>query len=120
MNDYEGWRAVVGFPGYGVSDRGRVRLGSKILKPFEDRSGYLLVYLGKTARIATLVCEAWHGPRPKGQVVRHLNGDNQDNRSKNLAWGSQRDNAEDCSRVGYETMKEAEDRRNRIKRWVRR
>jgi hypothetical protein len=39
-------------------------------------------------RRAQLICAAFHGPRPEGHEVRHLNGSNVDDRQENLAWAT--------------------------------
>lgn len=103
----ERWRAVPGWADlYEVSDQGRVRSlqrgGPRLLRP-QGRRGYLRVALtsrprGKPRRwrpVHQLVLEAFHGPRPLGQVARHLNGDRTDNRADNLAWGFPADNVAD-------------------------
>lgn len=48
-----------------------------------------------TGRVHLLVCEAFHGPRPARMQARHLNGDNQDNSSGNLRWGTPEENYAD-------------------------
>lgn len=54
------------------------------------REGYkrAQVFLGQRNqwKVATLVCTVFHGPRPDGHEVAHLNGDPLDNRAENLAW----------------------------------
>jgi DNA-binding CsgD family transcriptional regulator len=71
------------------------------LKPNPRTHGYLAVtYRGHdgqrhTDSVHVLMCEAFHGPRPEGKVVRHRNGNNQDNRPENLCWGTMRENYED-------------------------
>lgn len=47
-----------------------------------------------------LVMLAFAGPKPDGQEVRHLNGDPQDNRLANLAYGTRQENADDKVRHG--------------------
>lgn len=47
-----------------------------------------------------LVCEAFHGPRPKGMWVRHLDGDCANPRADNLAWGTPKENMEDQAKHG--------------------
>jgi Trp operon repressor len=73
-------------------------------RPFKPASGtgeYLRVSYrddtGKRAKasVHVLVCEAFHGPRPEGMVVRHRNGNNQDNRADNLCWGTPAENYAD-------------------------
>jgi hypothetical protein len=98
------WRPARGYEGaYEVSDQGRVRSlpgdpsrgrrGGKILKA----SGrYLAIDLFGTRKgVHVLVAEAFHGPRPIGYEVRHLNGNAHDNRASNLAWGTPAENAQD-------------------------
>lgn len=44
-------------------------------------------------KVHSLVCEAFHGPRPDEKaVVIHINENAFDNRAENLRWGSQREN----------------------------
>lgn len=45
--------------------------------------------------IHALVCEAFHGPRPTGLEVRHLDGDRHNNAASNLAWGTRSENHSD-------------------------
>lgn len=66
--------------------------GGVVLEGTPDQDGYLRVTYGKRKLgVAVLVCLAWHGP----PEVRHLNGNCQDNRPENLAWGSHRENEQD-------------------------
>lgn len=50
---------------------------------------------GRLWKVATIVCEAFHGPRPPGCEVAHLNGDSLDNRAENLAWKTRAENEAD-------------------------
>lgn len=50
--------------------------------------------------VHSLVLEAFSGPRPEGQVARHLNGKITDNRSINLQWGTVAQNVNDARRHG--------------------
>lgn len=97
----EEWRSIPGFPRYEVSSLGRVLshhratplVRSQQLSPI----GYFTVRLSdgerkRTRPVHVLVAEAFHGPRPAGQLVRHLNGDPQDNRAENLCWGTASEN----------------------------
>ena len=103
----ETWRAVEGWP-YEVSSEGRVRRTGpatgatvgKTLTPVMSPNGYLGVTLSSGGRqrqvsIHTLVCAAFHGPRPAGHHARHLDGDQVNNRESNLRWGTPRENAND-------------------------
>lgn len=122
----ENWSDVPNFPGYQISDQGRLRsfLYSKdrgpappegrILKGGHDRDGYRRAILcadngkrRKSCKIAHLVAAAFVGPRPRRAVVRHLNGDNQDDRAVNLTYGSQKQNIQD--KLTHGTMPLGED-----------
>jgi HNH endonuclease/NUMOD4 motif len=90
---------------YEVSDLGRVRRGERILKGVPDENGYLRVSFwvdGKAKKVAVhiLVAEAFLGPRPVGQVVRHRNGDHTINRLSNLRYGTPVENAADMVEHG--------------------
>jgi hypothetical protein len=113
--DQEEWREVPGYPGILACRDGRVhRVSSEGLKSQGARSKPTLGsitsmkvsggkrYARRYVRwrgwpgnlyVATLVCLAFHGPKPFSKaVVMHLNDDSIDNRAENLRWGSQRDN----------------------------
>lgn len=51
-------------------------------------------------RVHQLVARAFYGERPEGQQVRHLDGTRDNNRPENLAYGTQRQNHDDCKRHG--------------------
>ena len=96
----EVWRPIAGWPGYQVSDLGRVRGRRGILAQRADRHGYMTVTLRngqrrKTARVHVLVAETFLPPRPPGMQVRHLDGRQWRNQAANLAWGTQADNEAD-------------------------
>lgn len=117
----ETWKPVVGFEGlYEVSDLGRVRsldrltnakCGSlatrkgRVLVPQVAPNGYLKVSLTAGSvrvqrNIHVLVCQSFIGVREVSAHVRHLNGDQKDNRLSNLMYGSAKENAEDKIRHG--------------------
>lgn len=112
------WLPAVGYEGfYEVSDTGRVRsldrleviTGSRsgvrtrrgrVLRSFPFRDGYLFVRLSRDGRsvsrsVHSLVLEAFTGLCPAGMECRHLNGDRQDDRAENLAWGTESQNTLD-------------------------
>ncbi|GAB2519601.1 HNH endonuclease [Paramicrobacterium agarici] len=103
------WRPVPGYEDrYEVSNDGQVRStsavrnGGKVLKPWRGSQGYLQVALHKDLRqttfsVHTLVALAFHG----GPVVRHLNGDQTDNRVENISWGTQKQNTHDTVDHGH-------------------
>lgn len=103
------WRAAVGYPDYEVSNLGRVRslkfTYPRLLAATANRSGYLRVCLweGNRSRhkfVHGLVCEAFLGPYPDGQEVRHLNDVKSDNRLTNLTYGTRSENIRDSVRNG--------------------
>lgn len=117
----ETWKPVTDFPGYEVSDLGRVRSYRRssvprILKPGHSRGGLkvkgtdlpttcLVLTLrrdGKTItkRVHQLVAETFVGPRPDGLEVRHLDGDYTNNRLSNLKYGTKSENSLDAMRHG--------------------
>lgn len=106
-------RAIPSLPGYEVDEHGGVwsvssnwrGLGARLMQYQVDESGYRRVRVVANGRrtkkpIHQLVCEAFHGPKPDGHEVRHLNGNRQDNRPSNLAWGTRSENARDRTRHG--------------------
>lgn len=110
------WRPVLGFEDlYEVSEEGDVRSVDRIdvrgwrrrgrtLRPSRDGCGYRQVVLCNGRRhnrkVHVLVCEAWHGPRPSGLQVRHLDGDQLNNVPGNLRWGTGSENVRDAIQHG--------------------
>ena len=115
----EVWRDVKGYEGlYQVSSEGRVKTlartcntkgGSKrtvkerILKPWLQKDGYLLVGLNvdgkrKTATVHRLVCKAFHDNLDNKPEINHINEDKADNRACNLEWCTRRENVNHGSR----------------------
>lgn len=120
MTAREAWRRIAGFPGYEVSDRGRVRSldrtvscirggvkrtvfwRGRVLRATTGSHGYRQVSLpaGVEACVHHLVAEAFIGPRPPGLNVLHADGDRQNCRADNLYYGDQADNGSDAKRHG--------------------
>jgi hypothetical protein len=123
MTMNERWLPVIGYEGwYEVSDAGRVRSVDRYieykdgrkrfyksqLRTQVDLNGYRGVSLyraGDEKRenrrfVHQLVLEAFVGPCPPGMECRHLNGVPSDNRLKNLAWGTSKENTADTIRHG--------------------
>ena len=109
----ENWKAIAGFPGYYVSDMGRVRswkkhrgrAGPRLLNFGKLKRGHLTANLYRHGRglcmtVHRLVLNAFVGPRPAGLQCRHLNGNPADNKLKNLRWGTSRENAADRTKHG--------------------
>lgn len=122
----EEWRPVVDFEGlYEVSDKGRVKslpraggrqLPEYVLKPYlsskDPHRAYLNVHLRNaegravTRKVHRLVAEAFIGPLPPGQVVRHGLGGPSDNRLENLCYGTTAQNVADIA-LHRQMMREA-------------
>jgi hypothetical protein len=85
------WRECKGFPQYEVSSAGEVRRGGRLRRPCRHKSGYLWVNLCsngiiKRRYVHVLVAETFHGSRPAGMDVDHINHQRDDNRAANLRW----------------------------------
>ncbi len=101
----ETFKSIVGYPGYEVSDQGRVRSWKgpqpRILKLFKPRQGHWHASLSPSryaltcASVYRLVLTAFVGPPGEGRKVRHLNGDRSDNRLANLRWGTEAERVAD-------------------------
>lgn len=99
----ERWRPVLGFEGiFEVSDMGRVRriATGHVWAAHRTGSAYPTLHLradgkSRTAKVHALVCEAFLGPKPPGMVVRHLDGDEDNNALTNLCYGTQSENNRD-------------------------
>jgi hypothetical protein len=78
----------------------------RLLKQWQDpKRGYCTVTLCKNGRyqrfmVHRLVMLIFVGPRPKGLVVCHFDGDPANNRLSNLRYGTQKDNEADKERHG--------------------
>lgn len=95
-------KPIPGCSGYYAADNGTIL---RAMADYHDgHKGYRHVAVrddqGKRRRkLHVLVALAFHGPRPPGLVIRHLNGDKTDNRPDNLAYGTHRQNAGDSLRL---------------------
>lgn len=112
------WKPVLGYEGlYEVSNHEEVRSiervvrykdGKVSLKPGclikkrlnKKRSTYQFYQVDlcrdsvkRTFHLSHLVCEAFHGPRPKGYQCMHLDGNPKNNKPENLAWGTVYENS---------------------------
>lgn len=113
------WRQVPGFPGYEVSDAGRVRSMLKagfgpapttprVLRPHGDLDGYLRVHLRRDGRtfsrkLGCLVLEAFIGPRPDRHDACHNDGNRQNDALQNLRWDTRAGNLADTLQHGTRT-----------------
>jgi hypothetical protein len=100
------WKPVEGHDGYEVSNLGRVaglKNGERFIRKPNTATHYLTVSFKKrpfdTAQkgptIHSLVAQAFHGPRPEGAVIRHIDGNRFNNRADNLAYGTKNENVYD-------------------------
>jgi len=122
----EAWKPVPDYPGYEVSDHGRVRSywvrkgspsGPKggmtrrigdvphFLTRHIGSHGYPMVQLAndkglKTRTVHSLVLEAFVGPCPDGMECLHENRVRADTRLTNIRWGTPVENTEDKRRHG--------------------
>lgn len=112
------YRIVPGFPNYRVGDDGSIwscrrrwRNGEKWkkMRHYVNNRGYCIIGLRKDGkctdfRVHQLVTLAFIGHCPRGQEVRHRNGNRQDNRQdnrlSNLSYGTRTENMEDARRHG--------------------
>lgn len=108
----EEWRAVDGFPGYEVSDAGRVRsanrgVNKRLLKGESDKDGYIKVTLyrdRKQKKIHVHRLVALHfvdGRTAERDFACHRNGKRIDNAAANIKWATQAENIAD--KIGHGT-----------------
>lgn len=104
----EEWRPVANFPGYEVSDQGRVKSlrryaegrVMKLVSPCGPRK-YLKVTLHRDGKqysnreVHKIVAESFIGPCPTGQQVRHVDGNSVNNFARNIKYGTPKENSED-------------------------
>lgn len=103
------WKDIPGYENlYRASNFGFIRslikwnsTSERILKPTEDKDGYLHISLCKnnnpiSFRVHKLVLMTFVGPKPfVGAVCRHLDGNTFNNKLENLCWGTQQENVQD-------------------------
>lgn len=108
----EEWRDIKGYPGYQISNYGRVRSFTNNRHGFTDRphilktdinsNGYERVFLGSNNRffVHVLVAEAFI-PNPNDYpIVMHMDDDRLNNHVDNLEWGTQSINIRDAIQRG--------------------
>lgn len=103
----DGWKAVYDFPGYEITEFGRVRNSRGwLLNIWPDGSGYLRVALRKDGRnfhpsIHRLVIQTYTGPCPEDKDhCCHRDGNKLNNHVDNLYWGTTAENGADTVRHG--------------------
>lgn len=100
MMESEEWRSLPDFPGYEVSNMGRVRWRDRIKTATPDHKGYPRVsfWINGSSRkvfVHKLVAEAFLGPRPHGMVIRHGSAGNGVPAVSNLQYGTPIENEAD-------------------------
>jgi hypothetical protein len=99
----EVWASIDGAPAYWISSEGRVRHRGRLLRLQQgDAVGHLTIHVGARGRqyVHRLVAEHFI-PNDAGlPLVRHLEGDVDDNRVTELAWGDSAMNHADAQRHG--------------------
>ena len=95
----ERWREYTRFPGYYVSDHGRVigRRG-RLLKPAGEYPHFKCEDI--QVKVHHAVAETFIGPRVEGYFVLHKDDDQNNNRLSNLRYGTQFENSDDARRNG--------------------
>lgn len=107
------YRPIPGAEGYEAGSDGTIRsvsrevlktwrgvpylasLAGRILKPWMAGFGYRYVQLGAGGQkgpVHKFVCMAFHGERPDGKEVAHLDGNCLNNAADNLAWVTHSEN----------------------------
>ena len=93
-------------PLWEVNTLGQVRNKrlNRVIKPFW-KNGYL--HVGQSGRKAIgrhpvhkLVCIAFHGERPEGKCIDHIDGNKENNRADNLRWLDWRENSKKQNKSG--------------------
>jgi hypothetical protein len=124
-SESEEFRPIPGFPGYRLSNLGRLQSCWEFTPDIKPRKGrlYSIGSIWKDITCSTtlenrkvaplrrdgkrhyislnrLVATVFIGPRPEGMICRHLNGNPSDDRASNLAWGTWDENYDDAVRHG--------------------
>lgn len=91
----------------GVNDSKR-RIKERVINSYKNQTDYLCarLWLNKkitTVQIHTLVLETFKGPRPKGMIGLHNDGNHRNNRLSNLRWGTYKENSQDA--IHHKTLK---------------
>lgn len=83
------WHTISDYPEYEITRLGEIRRKKtgRLLKPYDDKRGYLRVTLnGQNVKVHLLVAKMFV-PNPNGYpIVDHKKGNKHDNRASQLEW----------------------------------
>ena len=104
-------RPISSAPGYAVTADGEVYRDGAPVRCSLTAKGYRKLTIRtlsgrRTVRVSGVVCAAYHGERPPGHEVRHLNGRRDDDRADNLRWSTHAENCAD--KVAHGTAQRGE------------
>lgn len=87
---------------YLISSEGEVysTISEKVLAPVQVKDYLKIWIVGKVRFVHNLVLEAFVGPRPNGDICRHLDGQTWNNSLFNLQWGTHKENVQDSREHG--------------------
>lgn len=99
-------RACPSYPGYLASEDGDIYSVAlceipRLLKGYFQRYWVIGITINGVVKMTKkhhMIADAFHGPKPEGLIVRHLNDDRKDNRPQNLCYGTHKDNSADKAR----------------------
>ena len=97
------WHSIPDFPDYEINRLGQIRRKAtgRVLKPYDDRRGYLRVSLnGRNIKVHILVAKMFV-PNPHNYpVVDHKRGNKHDNRASQLEWCTLSENTRRAHALG--------------------
>jgi hypothetical protein len=98
----EEWVEIPNCKGFKINKEGQVKgPRGKIITLSKDNYGYYCFSVRRTVRVHRAVMLSFKGDlKGDNYLVRHLDGNNQNNNIDNLAWGTHLDNTKDSIRHG--------------------
>jgi hypothetical protein len=118
----EEWKDIPGYEGfYQASTLGRIR-SLRVLKGSPSQgTRYLAVRVGDgrgvTSHVHALVARAFHGPRPLGLQVNHIDGDRTNNSPDNLEYLSVKGNSHHAFKIGNRKHYFTDQQMDEIAKW---